>query len=73
MRFIRHSHHSNITIVFTTQNVFYAAPNALSIRRNVSEYILFFSKNDVQSLKVLSKSACLFLIASLNELSERYM
>ena len=51
----RHSHHSNITIVFTSQNVFFAAPNALSIRRNVSEFVLFYSKNDVQSLKTLSK------------------
>lgn len=53
--FLRHSHHSNISIIFTSQNLFHPSPNALTLRRNLSEYILFFSKNDTQSISNLSR------------------
>lgn len=40
---------------WTTQNVFLPATNGVSLRRNCSEYVLFYQRNDVYSLQALGK------------------
>ena len=48
------SHHANISIILTTQNIFLPSRNGKSITRNCSITVIFFDGNDVQMLGVLS-------------------
>ena len=48
------SHHANVTVIFTTQNVFLPSKYGKSIRYNCSTTVIFFDGNDVQMLNILS-------------------
>ena len=53
--FTRLSHHSSLSIIFTTQNFYFSAKNGVTIRRNLSERILFYHKNDMQGIRGISE------------------
>lgn len=49
-----YSHHGNLSIIFTVQNLFFRAKNAVTIMRNFSEKVIFQSPGDIQLLRFLS-------------------
>ena len=49
-----HSHHSNISVIMTAQNVFQKGSNSTSILRNVSDLIVFDSKLQRHAVSILS-------------------
>lgn len=54
--FLRHSHHSRISIVFTTQNAYFPSTFGVTLRRNLSEFVVFFQKGDLLGLQNLSRT-----------------
>lgn len=48
------SHHANISVILTTQNIFFPSKFGKSIVRNCSTTILFWDNNDIQILNTLS-------------------
>ena len=58
--FIKHSHHCNLSIVCTSQNIFHQSQYGLTLRRNVSDWIIFFPKNDSQAIRQLSEHLFLY-------------
>ena len=48
------SHHANISVILTTQNIFLPSRYGKSIIRNCSTTCIFWDSNDVQMLNILS-------------------
>ena len=53
--FTSFSAHSNISVLTTSQNFFEQGKYATTIIRNQTFYVLFFSRNDNQTINVISK------------------
>lgn len=50
-----HSHHSNISVIVTAQNVFQRGKNSTSIMRNYSDIVIFDSKVQRDAISILSR------------------
>ena len=53
--FTRLSHHASLSIIYTSQNLFHQSSFGLTMRRNISDLVLFYQKTDLQSTRNISK------------------
>ena len=58
--FTRFSHHASLSVIFTTQNIYHKSNFGVTLRRNISEHVIFFAKNDLVGMKTLSEYFYLF-------------
>lgn len=52
--FTRTSHHSNLSVIFASQDIFFNSPTNRTINRNASEIVLFKDKADKTYMRNLS-------------------
>ena len=53
--FTRLSHHASLSIIYTSQNLFHQSSFGLTMRRNISDLVLFYQKTDLQSTRNISE------------------
>ena len=51
--FVRDSHHANLSIIYTSQNIYVSSRHGVTISRNCSELVIFNAKGDQQVLSNL--------------------